>query len=347
MIAQNRLFRHAMRPISPSVVLQGTELSALLITDLTNIQYLTGITASSGALLLTPRTALLYLDPRYLEEATQKVLPGVTPKPAPEIWFDMKRFERVGFESDNVTVTRLRGWKKRAPAVKWVRTQGLIEELRRQKDEKEILRLKRAERITKEMLRRVPGVLRRGLTEKELAWKLALWAHDLGADGLAFDPVVAFGTHTSHMHHHPTTRVLKKGHIVQIDVGAQFQGYHADMAEVFFTAEPTSAQQKAFEAVTEALEAALERVKVGARTAAIDAAARKVLKKRGMEETFQHALGHGVGLSVHEGPVISSMARSTRLLPGEVFAVEPGVYFPGQFGIRRERMVYLPWGEEA
>lgn len=329
-----------MRPLSPSVVLQDTNLPALLISEPKNVRYLTGVEASTAALVLTPRATTLYVDPRYLEEASGTALDQVRTRDIAELWPDVKRYERIGFESEHVHVAQILRWKKRAPGTKWVRTRGLVEEFRRQKDPNEITFLKRAERITKELLRRVPAVLRKGLTEKELAWKLAVWAHDLGADGLAFDPIVAFGTHTSHMHHHVTTRPLKKGHLVQVDVGAVYRGYCADMAEIFFTAEPTAAQGRACDAVTQALETAIAKCRPGARTAAIDEAARKVLRRAGMEETFRHALGHGLGLSVHEGPTLSQSA-SQRLLPGEVLAIEPGVYFEGQFGIRRERMVFL------
>jgi Xaa-Pro aminopeptidase len=330
-----------MRPLSPSVVLQGTGLPALLVAEPKNVRYLTGVEASSAALLLTPRSAHLYLDPRYFEAGEATVRPGYAVEPVDQLWTDLKRFQRVGFESEHVTVARLQRWKKRCPGAKWVRTRGLVEELRRQKDDDELARLRRAERITKELLRRVPAVLRKGLTEKELAWKLAVWARDLGADGLSFDPIVAFGSHTSRMHHHPTTRALKKGHIVQVDVGAVYRGYCADLSEIFFTADPTPAQAKACDAVTLALEAAIARMRPGARTAAVDEAARKVLRRAGMEDAFGHALGHGIGLDAHEGPVLAP-GKSQRLLPGEVLAVEPGVYFPGQFGIRRERMVFLP-----
>lgn len=330
-----------MRPLSPSVVLQGTELPALLITEPKNVRYLTGVEASSAALLLTPRATTLYVDPLYIEEAGGTAFDQVRTRDVSELWPDLKRFERIGFESEHVKVAQMQRWKKRSPSTKWVRTRGLVEEFRRQKDDREIAYLKRAERITKELLRRVPAVLRKTLTEKELAWKLALWAHDLGADGLAFDPVVAFGTHTSHPHHHPTTRALKKGHLVQIDVGAVYGGYAADMAEIYFTAEPTPAQARACDAVTTALETAVAKCRPGARASVVDEAARKVLRAAGMEETFQHALGHGVGLSVHEGVTVTR-GTTSRLLPREVIALEPGVYFAGQFGIRRERMVFLP-----
>lgn len=330
-----------MRPLSPSVVLQGTGLTALLIAEPKNVRYLTGVELSSGALLLTSRVGRLYVSPLYLEEATAAALPGVEVVDVARLWEDAKRYERIGFEAEYVRVAQLLRWKKHCPSPTWVRTRGLIEEFRRQKDDREIACLRRAERITKEMLRRVPGVLRKGVTEKELAWKFALWAHDLGADGLAFDPVVAFGTHTSHPHHHATTRILKKGHLVQVDVGAVYRGYGADLSEIYFTADPTSAQDRACDAVTTALEVAITKCTVGARTAAVDEAVRKVFRAAGMEAAFTHALGHGVGLTTHEIPVLSP-GPAKRLLPREVLAIEPGVYFPGQFGIRRERMVFLP-----
>jgi Xaa-Pro aminopeptidase len=201
--------------------------------------------------------------------------------------------------------------------------------------------MRRAERMTQELLRRVPTALRRNVTEKALAWKLAQWAQELGADRLAFDPIVAFGTHTSRPHHQPTTRALQKGHLVQIDVGAVYRGYCADMSRVFFTAKPTAEQERAYRAVMEAKETAQAAIRAGVSTKELDQQARGVLRSYGMEAAFTHALGHGLGLEVHEGVTVSSHAPLRTLVPGEVITVEPGVYFPGKFGIRIEDMAVV------
>ena len=191
------------------------------------------------------------------------------------------------------------------------------------------------------MIRRVPRALRAGVTERSVAWKLQEWALELGAEGLSFDPIVAFGTHTSRPHHHPTNRTFSKGHIVQIDVGARYKGYCADQSMVFFTGKPTSLQQRVYDAVLDAKEAAMKAVCAGVETGDLDALAFDVLKEHGFAKYFCHALGHGVGLEVHEGVSLSSSGKSQKLLTNEIVTIEPGVYLPGKFGIRLEEEVIV------
>lgn len=168
-----------------------------------------------------------------------------------------------------------------------------------------------------------------------------MWAHELGAEGMAFPSIVAFGKNSSRPHHHPTSQKLKKGDLVQIDIGAKYNNYCSDRSVVFFTKKPTPVQQKAFSAVYEAKEKAKRAVKKGASTQTLDRIARDVLKKYGMEDAFTHSLGHGVGLDIHEGVTLSSRAPDKKLLKGEVITIEPGVYFEGKFGIRLEDMVIV------
>ncbi len=329
-----------MRP-SPQKLLTHADVPVLLLTDLTNLRYLTGLSMSSGVLLVLPRSYVLFTDARYLEMAEHQAHRGVMIRDITELDRFLQKVRVCGFEQENVTVGRLLRWKTRFPSTKFVRVKDVLEEFRRRKDPEELRILRRAERITKELLRRVPSMLRSTTTERSLAWKLRQWAQELGAEGMSFDPIVAFGTHTSRPHHQPTSRQLQKGHIVQIDVGAVYKGYCGDLSRVYFTAQSTPAQERAYRAVMEAKNAVIDEVRVGASTRALDQLARSILKKHGMEEAFTHALGHGVGLDVHEGVTLSSRQPDRKLLRGEVITVEPGVYFPGCFGIRLEDMVVV------
>ena len=329
-----------MRP-SPRALLAHAGVDALLVTDLVNIRYLTGCDLSAGFVLVTPRAFLLLTDARYLEGAQQTAKANVAVRDQADMTKAMSRIPACGFEEDVVTVARYRGWRRSFAGTKFLRTSGAVESFRRQKDEEELRAIRRAHRMTEELLRRVPSALRKGTTERGLAWKLRVWAQELGADGLAFSPIVAFGSHTSRPHHLPTSRALQKGHMVQIDVGAVYGGYCADRSQVFFTTEPTPQQEKAYRAVREAKDAVIAACVPGASTRALDQLARSVLKKDGMDAAFCHALGHGVGLEVHEGVTLSSRQPDSKLLAREVVAVEPGVYFPGKFGIRLEDMVMV------
>jgi Xaa-Pro aminopeptidase len=329
-----------MMPAS-RLLLEQAELPALLVSNLINIRYLTGLRLSAGFVLALPRSYVLFVDDRYREHALQRASKGVTVRHIADLERSMRKVPICGFEEEHVTVAELRGWKNRFAETKFVRTSDTVEQFRRQKDDEELKAVRRAHRITQELLRRIPAALRGGISERSLAWKLETWAYDLGADGMAFAPIVAFGTHTSRPHHQPTTRTLQKGHIVQIDVGAMYKGYCADRSQVYFTADPTPQQRFALEAVQEALDAAVNAAKPGAFTHAIDDVARNVLRKHGIERSFTHALGHGIGLEAHEGVVFSKRRKNEALLENEVVAIEPGVYFPGKFGIRLEEMVIV------
>jgi len=330
-----------MRPITPKIFLAAADTPAFLITNLTSLRYLTGLPLSDGILLVTPKKYLLFVDRLTRDTANTITHPHFAVYDSADIVKFMKDITQCGFESDSVSVQRMGLWKRKFKSTKFMHKTEILEEFRRTKDTEELKYLHRAERITKELLRRIPSALRLGITEEKLAKQLQIWALELGADGLAFDPIVAFGTHTSSPHHHPTSRSLKKGHIVQIDVGAMYRGYRADRSEVFFTGKPTVEQRAIYEMLCTALRHSMNFIRSGVSTNAVDEIARSILRKHGVEKSFTHALGHGVGLDIHEGVILSSKAPPKILLSGEVVAVEPGVYFPGKFGMRVEKMVFV------
>lgn len=329
-----------MRPMTPASLLKHAECEAFLVTDLRNIRYLTGLDVSAGFLLALPRRFMLFVDARYLEKAEASAERCVV-RDISEAAKVLAEVKECGFEAEDVTVLRKSGWKKRFPKTKFVSTVGILQSFRRQKDADELRILHRAHRMTKELLRRVPSVLRKGITEERLARQLLLWALELGAEGLSFEPIVAFGTHTSMPHHRCTTRPFQKGNIVQIDVGVKYQGYCGDLSEVYFTEPATRLQQRMHGVLCRARDAVIAAAVPGASVRSLDVLARSILAEEGVEEFFTHALGHGIGLDVHEGVTLSSRAADAALLPGEVIAVEPGVYFPGRFGMRVEEMVFV------
>jgi len=330
-----------MRPSTPQELLRSADLSAFLVSNLTHIRYLTGLSLSAGFLLVLPRRFLLFTDGRYAEVAQQQTREGVLVRDFARLESFLQKVPECGFESETVTVAKLRKWKRCFKNTKFVQVRGVIEEFRRSKEPDELRAFRRAQRMTRELLRRVPSALRTSITEKKLAWQLRVWAHELSAEELSFDPIVAFGTHTSRPHHEPTDRKLKKGHIVQIDVGARYHGYCADQSAVFFTGKPTALQQRVYEAVSEAKRKAISAVKAGVTNRMLDRIATKVLEKEGLDEYFVHALGHGVGLEIHEGVTLSERAPKKALLLNEIVTIEPGVYIPGKFGIRLEEEVVV------
>lgn len=296
---------------------------------------------SAGLLLLTPRHSVLFADGRYTEIARRTAYHGVEVRDFRDYPKFLAKLRVCCCEGDVVTLAQFGSWKGKFKNTKFVQKVGVIEEFRRSKDAEEQKKFRRAQRITRAMLARVPRSLRQGISEKRFAHVLAGWACELGADGLSFEPIVAFGTHSSRPHHRPTDRRLRKGQIVQVDAGARYGGYCADQSAVFFTGTPTKEQRRTYEAVERAKEAAKRLIAPGVSTHTLDSAAREVLSQYGLEEYFVHSLGHGVGLEIHEGVTLSARAPERRLLQGEIITIEPGVYREGKFGIRLEEEVIV------
>lgn len=343
MIAYFASFRYPvlMRPQSAKALLRAGKTQAFLVTNPVNIRYLSGLSLSSGSILVTGSGFTLFTDARYLEMAQKKADKTLTVLDSSQLPVALAKVKECGVESEWLTLEQFRKLKGKYKNTKFVQNPWILDEFRRSKDEDEIRSFKKAQRITREMLRRVPALLRKPLTEKELAWQLELWAHELGADGLSFPAIVGFGTNTSIPHHTPTTRKLVKGHIVQIDVGAKFGGYCADQSQVFFTGKPTAFQRHVYNTLLEAKDAAIAAVKPGVTNHKLDTVAREILAREGMEEYFSHALGHGVGLEIHEGHSLSAKAPLVKLQKNEIVTIEPGVYFPGKFGMRVEEEIIV------
>ncbi len=328
-MASNRVSRLHQR-------LHELPVSAVFISNLTNIRYITGIQASTALLLVTAKEAVLFVDSRYSEMASKRAESGISVAYPSDIKSYVSRYKTIGYESDYVTVARLERWKTQFKNKKFVQTKGLIEGLRRIKDENEINTLTEASAITKKALAKVRSLLRYGMTERDLALELYVYCMKQGAEGMAFETIVGFGENTSKPHHRPTDRKLKKGDIVQVDMGAMYEGYCSDYSRVFFTVPPTPKQKKAYAALKEAKKSAEKLLKPGVFNTVLDEEARRVLKIHGYEKEFSHSLGHGVGMDIHEGTTLSMKAPPTTLLKNEVVTIEPGLYFPGKFGMRLE-----------
>lgn len=310
--------------------------SAMLISNLTNLRYLTGIQASSGLLLVTKKQSVAFLDSRYSEMASKRAERGLIVEDPSELKTYLSRFRSIGYEPNSVTVARLDRWKKQFTNKKFVQVNDLTEGLRRVKDQQEIKIMKDACCITKKALSHVTSLLRYGMTEKQLSLDLYVFCMKHGAEGMAFETIVGFGENTSKPHHRPTDRRLTKGDVIQVDMGAVVQGYCSDYSRVYFTAAPNDKQKKAYAALKEAKKSAEKILKPGVLNTALDQEARRVLKYYGYDSEFSHSLGHGVGMDIHEGTTLSMKAPPVQLKKNEVITIEPGLYFPGKFGMRLE-----------
>lgn len=318
------------------------ELDRLLITELTNVRYLTGFTGTNGACVCGPGVRLFLTDFRYTERAAAEVggwetltieadwLKGITEQ----------LHGRVGFEDDHVSVRLLEKLKERLPdGVEMVAAGGSVEKLRRVKDDGELAAIaeaaKLADAVWEWSLERGFG----GRSERDVARAAEARIRELGGDP-SFPAIVAAGPNGALPHAEPGEREIGRGELVVFDMGARLDGYCSDGTRTFATGDPGEEGRAVYETVLEAQLAALGAIKAGEKGEAVDAVARGVIAEAGHAERFGHGLGHGVGLEVHEGPRLSLRSDDV-LAAGEVVTVEPGIYLPGELGVRIEDLVVV------
>ncbi len=318
------------------------ELDRMLVTELTNVRYLTGFTGTNGACVCGPGVRLFLTDFRYTERAEAEVEGWETITVTAD-WLKgiAERLEgKVGFEDDHMSVRLLEKLKgKLGEGAEMVAAGGAVEKLRRVKDEGELAAIEEASKLADEVWR---WSLERGLagrSEREVARAAEARIRELGGDP-SFPAIVAAGPNGALPHAEPGEREIGQGELVVFDMGAQLDGYCSDGTRTFATGEPGEEARRVYGIVLEAQLAALEAVKAGVKGEDVDAVARKTIDAAGYGEHFGHGLGHGVGLEVHEAPRLSLRSDDV-LAAGEVVTVEPGIYLPGKLGVRIEDFVVV------
>jgi Xaa-Pro aminopeptidase len=338
--------RHALRGL-----LAHADLSALLVTKPSNVRYLTGFTGSYGALLLLHDHTLFFTDGRYRHQAATEV-PGTEVVLAPgDLIGAVGGVVRtagndLGFEPGGLTWGEGQRLRSALPGQAVVPAPPLVEELREVKDERELAAMREAARLGGEALEGLLPTLREGITERQVAVDLELAMRRLGADGLAFETIVAFGELAAEPHHHPGDRPLRAGDLVKVDFGARVDGYCADMTRTVVLGKASQRQRDLYELVRGAQAAGLECLEAGVPAGEVDRACRQPIAEAGLGDSFPHPTGHGIGLEIHEAPRLRAGSRD-RVAAGTPVTVEPGVYLPGFGGVRIEDLaVARPGGHE-
>ncbi len=323
-------------------LLAERELDRLLVTELTNVRYLTGFTGSNGACVCGPGIRLFFTDFRYTERAASEVS-GWETITVSDDWLGgiaAHLVGRVGFEDEKMSVRGLEKLKEKlAEAVKPVAAGGLVERLRRVKDEAELAAIEEASKLADEVWRWSVERRLSGRTEREVARAAEARIRELGADP-SFPAIVAAGANGALPHAEPGEREIGRGELVVFDMGAKLDGYCSDGTRTYAIGEPGERAREVYEVVRGAQLAALEAIEAGAKGEAVDAVARKPIEEAGHGDRFGHGLGHGVGLEVHEAPRLSLRSDDV-LAAGEVVTVEPGIYLPGELGVRIEDLVVV------
>ncbi|HSS31709.1 MAG TPA: Xaa-Pro peptidase family protein [Solirubrobacterales bacterium] len=318
------------------------ELDRMLVTDLTNVRYLTGFTGTNGACVCGPGIRLFFTDFRYTERAAAEV-EGWEPITVAGDWLGAiaeKLEGRVGFEDDHMAVRILRKLEEKlGEGTEAVPAGGTVERLRRVKDGEELAAIEAASKLADEVWE---WSVERGLvgrSEREVARAAEARIRELGGNP-SFPAIVAAGPNGALPHAEPGERKIGKGELVVFDMGAQLDGYCSDGTRTYATGDPGEEGRAVYAATLEAQLASLEAVKPGVTGEDVDAVARKIIDAAGHKEHFGHGLGHGVGLEVHEGPRLSPKSDDV-LAPGEVVTVEPGIYLSGKLGVRIEDFVVV------
>lgn len=321
-----------------------------MVTNLINIRYLTGFTVSYGVLVCERKGRhTLYLDSRYLAALRKRNTTRLLAlRPLEALPKDLLKFREICIESDDLTVGRLRRLKKQLKNKKFIHLSGLIEGLRRVKDSYEKDLIHSSCSIAKKLLLKVPKLLKDGVSEEEVSRRVQILALTLGAEGMAFDTIVAFGKNSSEPHHRSDSTRLRPNMVVQIDLGVMYKGYASDYSRVFLhKIKKDSLKAKSLIALKKAKKRAEEILQPGVTNTELDLVAREVLQSHGFNKEFCHALGHGLGLEVHEAPALSMTAPRTKIQSGEFVTLEPGLYFPGKFGMRIEDTYMVPSSSRA
>jgi Xaa-Pro aminopeptidase len=328
-------------------LLPERELDALVVTNLVNVRYLAGFTGSNAACVVSRDERLFFTDFRYVEQAR-----GQVP--------DFERIEatadmlgaiaerlrgRVGFEDEHLSVAAHRRLAEKAPdGVELVPAGELVERLRAVKDETEIAAMASAADIATSAYESLRDRGLAGRTERDVAIGLVRLMEDSGSEPPCFTPIVASGGHGALPHAMPRDVEIPRDTLVVIDMGARVDGYCSDCTRTLATGSLSDEMSDAYELVLRAQVEALAATTAGAECSAVDAVARELIGAAGHGEHFGHGLGHGVGLELHERPRLGRTAKGS-LAAGSAVTVEPGVYLPGEFGVRIEDLVIVTDGE--
>lgn len=327
-------------------LLKKNKIDCLLVTDINHVRYLSGFSGSNGMVLLAPPKAYFLTDFRYLVQAQKEVKDCTVIIADRELTSELPKLPifsrkiRVGVEAAFVSLKLQEQLKDLLPKVDFRPTENLIESLAVVKDGEEIRRIKKAVRIADQAFSEILEYLKPGAKEKDIALELEYCMRSHGADGAAFDIIVASGQRSSMPHGKASDKKLRKGDFVTIDFGAIYKGYTSDVTRTVVLGKATQKQKRIYDIVLTAQKKSCRAAKPGLACSRLDGVARDVIMKSGYGDNFGHGLGHGIGMIVHDHPTLNP--RSTDILrEGMVVTIEPGIYIPNWGGVRIEDDVLI------
>jgi len=325
--------------------LREARANTFLVTALPNVRYLSGFTGSNAVLLLIRERALLFTDPRYQTQAAQesdceiKIVKGPLNKEV-TVWIRRLRLKSIFFEQNRISFDEYKQLTDAAPGIRFRPFAGAVERLRSVKSAPEIATIKASVQLNSAALEQAFRQFKPSMTEVDFAAEIEYRMRRLGADGTAFETIVASGARTALPHAHPTDHPIRHDQLLLVDMGARVAGYCSDMTRTHAVGKLSPKARRMYRAVLESQLAAIDAVKPGVTCGYVDRAAREVLRGYGLDKLFIHSTGHGLGLEIHEGPRVGRKEK-TKLEPGMTITIEPGVYLEGTGGIRIEDTVVV------
>ncbi len=316
-------------------------LDALFISQNNHIRYLTGFTGSNALLLITRRKMYFITDSRYEVQAADEVNGWQIVIARRGLIEEVKRKNflrnagRIGFESKHITYEQYKKLRRLFPGKRWSGLEVTLEPIMLQKEQYEIDNIKKAIAISERVLNSIINVIKPGVTEKEVAAEITYLHRKYGAEGDAFDPIVASGPRAALPHGRPSGKAIGNNELIIIDLGCKVNGYHSDITRTLAVGDPHPDAKACYTIVHDALARAIDSVAEGIQCKKLDGIGRGYIKQNGFGDYFSHSLGHGIGLDVHELPRISPYSNE-QLVSGSTITVEPGIYIPERFGIRIE-----------
>jgi len=319
---------------------------AAIVTGRFNLRYLTGLRSSAGTLIITPKGSGLIIDSRYHELAVNTIKGCeviLQDKPYDQIAGLLKKYgvNTVALDSENCNLKTRNAYREKLEGVALLeddRFGELLGRMRAIKNKAEISKIYAAQKIVEKTFDHIFGFIKPGLSEREIALEAEIFGKSAGAQDTAFSVIVAAGSNSSMPHAVPGDKKLNAGNLLLIDMGFVVDGYCSDMTRTVAIGYVSQKQKDVYNTVLSAQQAAFEKIKPGAFCKDVDAAARSLIDASPYAGLFGHGLGHSLGLEVHETPAFNKI-NETPLQPGMVMTVEPGIYIPGEFGIRIEDLI--------
>ncbi len=335
------MFDYKKRIRSLRTELENKQYDAFITSFMPHLRYLTGFSGSNGLCIITRTKVFFLTDFRYKEQIEAEVVCSrsfitsgeLIEKAAEENL--LRGCKHVGVERDYLSLAHYSDLRKHFTSTRFAPASELVEQLASRKTEDEILLIAKAVAITDAVFEEILKVIRTGISELDISAEISYLHKKHGAEKDSFEPIVVSGKRGSLPHGRPSSKKIKRGELITLDLGCFYHGYCSDLTRTVAVGKPSVEARKVYGVVLEAQRKAIDYARIGIEAKSLDRVARSDIHDKGYGKYFGHGLGHGIGLQIHELPRVS--VRSTDILqPGNVITVEPGVYLPGKFGVRIE-----------